>query len=166
MPRWPSLAKSLEQRLMEKVARQANDCWQWTGNHHQYGYGLLKIDGKQIRAHRISWELKNGAIPAGLHILHRCDTPSCVNPDHLFLGTQADNIADKLAKGRQARGERLHSSKLKVVQVIEIKRLLAAGAKNRTLARQFDVTPTAIRAIAAGRAWKHIPSKEVANERS
>jgi hypothetical protein len=82
-------------------------CWLWTANVNRDGYGLMcgsRRGRKQFLAHRIAWELFRGPIPIGMQVLHRCDTPSCVRPDHLFLGTHADNMLDKVRKGRQRNG--------------------------------------------------------------
>jgi hypothetical protein len=88
-------------RFFEKVEKEEN-CWQWTANKNNKGYGMIYWEKhmKKMLAHRAMWEMTNGEIPAGLHVLHRCDNPSCVNPDHLFLGTHRENMQDKLAKGR------------------------------------------------------------------
>ena len=80
-------------------------CWVWTAGKAE-GYGVLRVNGKNMGAHRFSWEIHYGPIPQGLWVLHRCDNRSCPRPDHLFVGTCADNEADKKAKGRQAKGER------------------------------------------------------------
>lgn len=87
-------------RLLANIVRVAG-CWVWTGSKIPTGYGKLSIHNKKVAAHRLSWALHNGPIPAGLHVLHRCDNPPCVNPEHLFLGTDGDNAADKVSKGRQ-----------------------------------------------------------------
>jgi len=103
-----------QQRFWNYVDKNgANGCWVWTASRHRFGYGLLvkeqsttKKRGRHRTAHRLSWELHNGAIPKGLSVLHHCDNPPCVNPAHLFLGTQADNNRDMFAKGRNKIGRR------------------------------------------------------------
>src|SRR5215471_5778543 len=101
--------KTLDERFWSKV-RRARSCWLWFGSCDPRGYGRLGkpygVDGPAyIPAHRLSWILNRGPIPSGLHVLHRCDVRECVRPDHLFLGTQSTNMADKVAKGRQHRGD-------------------------------------------------------------
>lgn len=78
----------------------APGCWEWTGTKDKHGYGRVRVDQRKARAHRVAWEAFKGEIPAGLHVLHRCDNPGCVNPEHLFLGTHGDNMRDREAKGR------------------------------------------------------------------
>jgi hypothetical protein len=144
-------------RFWPKVATAAGDgCWLWTGKKHQHGYGLLRA-GRQndsyLRAHRVAWEIINGPIPPGLCVLHRCDVPACVRPDHLFLGTQTDNNRDKHAKGRTARGEQAGRAKLTILQVREIRARHTAGATQRALATEYGVTENAVWNLVNGRTW-------------
>jgi hypothetical protein len=116
-------------RFWDKVDKQENGCWMWTASTVKDGYGYYKLsNGKSGRAHRISWELANGDIPKKMCVLHKCDTPRCVNPDHLFLGTDADNVKDMMQKGRgkwgiPLSGENHYNFKLTDQQVLEIKAL-------------------------------------------
>ena len=117
-------------RFFDKVAVTGpDDCWLWTAYKTKEGYGhITDENGDQVLAHRVSWEIVNGPIPLGMHVLHTCDTPSCVNARHLFLGNDAINVMDRCTKGRTSRvsrnrGERNGSSKLSDEQVHEIRAL-------------------------------------------
>lgn len=151
--------KSLEQRFFEKVSK-TGECWLWTGARMKNGYGKIIINRKEAKAHRVSWELAHGPIPDGISVLHRCDTPPCVRPSHLFLGTQADNMADMAAKKRGTgwphKGAKVPGAKLNEDQVREIRRLLYTGITQTELGRQFGVTNGAIHLIANRKNWKHI----------
>ena len=96
MKRHASFFELFERRIQQDT----NGCWLWTGYRNRGGYGELKHRGKRVLAHRLSWRLAHGNLPASLHVLHRCDNPACVRPEHLFLGTNQDNVADRIAKGR------------------------------------------------------------------
>ena len=112
-------------RFWAKVAI-GDGCWTWTAAITAFGYGVIQWQGKKRPAHRIAWELTYGPIPAGKWVLHKCDNPPCVRPDHLFLGTVIDNVADMVAKGRQVRGDRHHFRR------DPAKRALISGNRNGT----------------------------------
>lgn len=96
------VSKSVSERFWSKVCiLHPSDCWEWQAAKFCNGYGVFRLDGKNFRAHRLSWVLEYGDIPEGLSVLHSCDNPSCVNPHHLWLGTQLDNLRDSDCKGRQ-----------------------------------------------------------------
>ena len=97
----------LEQRFWSRVIK-ADGCWQWTGPTFPFGHGSISAHGKTTRAHRVSWELHNGPIPVGMHVLHKCDNPPCVNPEHLYLGTNVENTRDRDARRRQANSRKTH----------------------------------------------------------
>ena len=158
-------AKNTEASFWAHVDK-SGECWIWTGK-KRARYGRVKREGKYLSAHRLAWALANGPIPAGLLALHRCDNPSCVRPDHLWLGTQADNMADRDAKGRQAtgmrtrpetraKGERSRSAKLTAKKVIQIRRMVAGGKKAKEIAAMFGVTERTIYNISQRETWKHL----------
>lgn len=94
-------SRPLEERFWKKVKKSnISDCWIWSGFKNPHGYGGIEIKGGMALAHRVAWELTYGKVPEELYVLHHCDNPTCVNPSHLFLGTQADNIRDMCLKGR------------------------------------------------------------------
>jgi hypothetical protein len=150
--------KPLAERFWEKVEKTAS-CWLWNGYRNPGGYGQVNIgsrgDGMRL-AHRVSWELHYGTIPEDMNVLHRCDTPSCVNPSHLFLGTDADNVADMMNKGRGCTGERNGHAKLTADDVRAIRYMVDSGESYRAVAMQYGVSPSSIYGIANRRRWKHI----------
>jgi hypothetical protein len=161
---------SVESRYWRDVCKHGPDeCWSWTGKINKLGYGLLSIDKRWTLAHRYAWTLHNGPIPEGVLCCHRCDNPQCTRPDHLFLGTHADNSRDMAAKGRQglhknperaARGENSGQAKLTGDGVLEIMRRLAIGDRQADIARDFGVTRTTIFRFAHGRGgWKTITAQ-------
>lgn len=137
-----------------------NDCWRWRGKGNQDGYGRLRIDGgKKIMAHRLSYILFNGKIPKGKLVLHKCDNPWCINPTHLFLGTDQDNQDDMINKGRKCQGESYPTSLLNDDAVRYIRK---SGIPKHpefgwtALAKKFNVSTSTIRAAASGRQWRHV----------
>lgn len=167
--------REFKERFWAKVTRSAS-CWLWTASTTQAGYGQIqarRISSRPLLAHRVSWELRNGPIPAGQHVLHKCDTPSCVRPDHLFLGTQRDNNRDRDTKGRTARGgkngartapernpfvrdhgSKLHGekhpqAKLTDAQAESLRRDFDAGEKRADLAAKYGISLTHVYRIGA-----------------
>lgn len=98
----PLTKQTLEERLFAQVNKTEDGCWEWTGVCDSNGRGKMSIHNKERSTHRLSWELHNGPIPDGLLVCHKCDNPPCLRPDHLFLGTQKDNMQDAIKKGRMA----------------------------------------------------------------
>ena len=158
MPR-QALRYTLAERFWQKVAKTQDGCWVWTANcikdrHGRKRYGLLGAGRRgegMLYAHRVAWELHHGLVPEGLLVLHRCDNPQCVRPDHLFLGTQYDNMQDMIHKGR--RGVTGPSpgagakSKLSRRQVLEMRRHGAMGVSRAQLAAQYGVSVGTVRNI-------------------
>lgn len=150
--------KSLHDRFWSKVRPEVGDaCWLWTGAKNSKGYGDIWVynKGKTQRAHRVSWEMHYGPIPHEALVLHRCDTPSCVRPDHLFVGSPQDNMDDMAAKGRdrKAVGSRNASARLSSDQARAIKARIASGDNMRAMAREFGVSKSTIYAMKIGRSW-------------
>jgi len=149
------MKKSVLVRFNEKwVAEPETGCWLWTGAKVK-GYGQLRTNYHLSLASHVSYELHVGEIPDGLQVLHRCDTPACVNPRHLFLGTNLDNRADCVRKGRIAKGESIRSSKLTTAQVLEIRSLRGVETLG-SIARRFGVCVQAVSSIHVRRNWRHV----------
>jgi hypothetical protein len=144
-------------RFWGKVKRAENGCWLWQGAVNTTGYGMANwTRSKNLVAHRLAWELLRGQPPAGLRALHKCDTPRCVNPDHIFWGTQKDNSADAMAKGRTTLGKQPKQRLIDAQKVREIRALKAAGAKGVELAKKFGIHPNSISSILTGRTWSRL----------
>lgn len=157
--------RPIVERFWPKVAR-GDGCWEWTG-HKLEGYGRITEggdNGKDLAAHRVSWEIHCGPIPDGLCVCHHCDNPSCVRPDHLFLGTPQDNARDMASKGRAPlqrhphlyRGTAKGGCKLTEDAVREIRKLGETDMTQRAIARQFGVAPPVICTILKRTAWAHV----------
>ena len=160
MPNHNFTVKDIE-RFWSKVDRSdPGECWIWRGRLTPRGYGDFRIchDGvaKTLRANRVAWEMEFGEIPGGMVICHTCDTPSCCNPSHFFIGTHAENQADKTRKGRQARGSGHGTSRLSEEQVLWIRNRIGRGEKIRPLAREFGVSQRTVQRIHRGMTWRHI----------
>ncbi len=134
-------------------------CWLWTAATSDKGYGLIGDGSGIVRAHRLSYESHFGAIPDRMCVLHDCpeeDNPACVNPDHLWLGTQKENMRDMVEKGRSARGARASGAKLSEHQVREIRKLYEDGFSQYRIAEEYDVSQRNISMIVRRKTWTHI----------
>lgn len=147
--------RSYSERFDDYISPEPNSgCWLFDGGaDNGYGYCRIKFQGKQQYVHRFAYERHLGSIPAGLFVCHKCDVRCCVNPDHLFLGTHADNMADMDRKGRQSRGVKVHTAKLLPKQVLAIRRSTKSG---RALGREYGVTQRTILDIFQQKSWKHL----------
>ena len=161
----PVKAKPLSERLWRSVDKNGpvmsgmdSQCWVWTlKSKTSAGYGLIGAQGGRrggvIRTHRASWEVTHGTIPNGLWVLHKCDNPPCVRPEHLFLGDRKANVDDMMAKGRAARncGEKNPRHKLTDAQREEVRALHAEGIGYRRLSRKFGLSKRSIAYIVTGK---------------
>ena len=160
MTGWRGL--TLRDRFEQKyIPEPTSGCWLWVGHTVKLGYGTIRASGRPwSRAHRVSYELFKGPIPKGFLVCHRCDVRCCVNPDHLFLGTPAENSADCVRKGRSKtmgtdrRGEDHNTAKLRTEDVLKIRN---DQRKTADIAKEFGVTPRTIRQIIARQSWAHLP---------
>lgn len=157
--------KTLQERFDEKwIPITESGCWIWTGYADDQGRGQIRINGATKRAHRISWELTNGPIPDGLHCLHHCDVPSCVNPDHLYIGTHQDNMDDMTRRGRRVypiipdnSGENHGLSKLTKEKVLLIRRYCDLKKwPQRTISKLFGICNQHVSDIHTRKRWCHI----------
>lgn len=177
----------MDEKFWAKVARRGSgECWEWQGARDEHGYGHVHRRPRYISAHRLSWELTTGSIPDGLFVCHRCDNPRCVNPQHLFLGSHAENVADMVAKGRSARGDRNgmrrhpdrrprgvahglhihpesiqrgsdhHHAKLNEEDVRAIRARVAGGEPQRSVARDYGVVETVVSRVVHRKSWRHV----------
>lgn len=147
---------SLSDRF-DRYVKKGDGCWTWLSYIDPQGYGRLNYNGKPMLASRVSYLIHFGEIPKGMAVCHKCDNPSCTNPDHLFLGTQADNVADMHMKGRARKrgkkGASHHNAKLTDNDVKAIRR---SGDSTAAIARQYNVSRATIHAIVNGKTWKHL----------
>lgn len=154
----------LSVRFNRKVDRSGGPdaCWPWLGSKDRKGYGQIHsggTEGRLLVASRVAWEEANGPIPAGIQVCHNCptgDNPACCNPRHLFLGTQAENFADMIAKDRMVRGEQARHAKLTAEEVRQIRARRAAGETLRAIGLRYKVGHAEVHRIATRQRWAHI----------
>lgn len=157
--------KSFSDRFWEKVSKSER-CWEWSAACRADGYGIIRNNGKGQAAHRASWEIHFGTIPAGMWVLHTCDNRKCVNPNHLFLGTPQDNNDDMCAKGRGRQyggpmpGSSHPNAKLNEAQVARIRQeYTGVHGQVSEMARRYGVSRRVLRDAAIGARWKHVGKK-------
>lgn len=151
--------KSLEERFWEKVAvKTKEECWEWLAYKTQEGYGRIKYKDRSLEASRASWMINRGEIPKRMFVLHICDNPACVNPDHLYIGDHLDNMRDKKEKNRcnSPKGSKHFNSKLTEKDVTYIKSIPIGFGDITRLAQKYGVTKHTISAILHNKNWKHI----------
>lgn len=156
--------KTLHERFWEKVNIGGPDeCWIWFGNKQPKGYGLITVKGRSLKAHRLSWEMANGSqVPHGEFVCHRCNTPSCVNPKHLYVASNNENQADSWKRGTRVGahigcyGERSPSHKLTEEKAKEILALKKCGWKQKAIARHYGIHQSTVSDVVTGRCWPHL----------
>lgn len=161
-----SVARPLADRFWEKVDKSSSPhgCWLWTASKYPDGYGVIRTPAGSRGAHRVSWELANGPVPDGLNVCHNCpggDNPACVNPDHLFLGTQTENVKDMYTKGRddKSRGSAHYKTHLTEDDVRYIRSVYTPRHREygmTALAKRFGLSKPAMSHIVCGRSWRHV----------
>lgn len=164
---------SLHDAFHSRISQQASGCWFWTGQKAgKEGYGVYQTakfrdaSGKYVReriyAHRLGWELFYGPIADGFEVCHRCDTPQCVNPTHLFLGTHADNQADMRNKGRSPAGQRHGNAKITEFDVVAIRNSRETLA---VLSERYGLSPQTVSEIKNRKIWQHVPGSRIDDPR-
>lgn len=157
------ISKDVESRFFKMVEPMMDDqgCWEWTGALIRGRYGNFGFGANStVSAHRMSWIIANGEVPKqfpALHVCHKCDNTTCVNPAHLFLGTAQDNHSDSVAKGRHAHGERMGTARLTNVMVLAIREAYATGKYTYPeLGALYDVSACHVGGIIRRRSWRHL----------
>lgn len=150
------------QRFWRSFVLAETGCWIWQGRGRgSNGYGALSVDGKPMPAHRFIWTLFNGPIPKGMMVCHKCDTPKCVNPHHLFLGTATDNVRDCIDKGRFKSGGAMNPPRgtahpLSKLTDEDVREIRSDDRNNSAIGRHYGVSKTLIGYIKQRKAWRHV----------
>jgi hypothetical protein len=160
--KWKKVFGNYHEYLKNKILKYSikcliSGCWNWRKATTSRGYGTFTYRSKKERANRVSYLVFKGFIPEGIFVCHTCDNPSCVNPDHLYLGTHQQNVDDKLKRNRQPRGEKINLAKLKEKDIIKIRSSYENKEKTQqSLADEYNVSQTAISRIIHKKTWGHL----------
>jgi len=147
---------SLKERFFKYVSK-GSDCWEWLGSKDNNGYGKIRVDGKPELASRTSWRIHYGDIPKGLCVCHHCDNPSCVNPEHLFVGTQKDNVIDMKNKGRERKvGKSGENHNLAKVTEEIVKKIRLEGNTSKEYCDSVGLSKSAVHSILTRKTWAHV----------
>lgn len=156
--------RPVKERLLEGIEKTEAGCWNWLRAKFHYGHGHIKVGGKARKAHRVSYETFVGPIPIGMMVLHKCDNPSCINPDHLHLGTHADNMAEMSDRGRAAKGCGNHFGRVKyqgqsngfAKLTDDAVRQIRGGLSTKEAVRRFVVSRATVLRVRNGQSWSHV----------
>lgn len=145
--------QSIETRFLDKYTTgHASGCWEWMAYKDDYGYGYFRYNGKMVGAHRASWMLFKGKIPKGLFVCHKCDNPGCVYPEHLFIGTNQDNMDDKVRKNRQHRPVGEKNGRAKITKEIA-ERIKIMQGSHQSIGDKYGLSQSVVSRIKSGEAW-------------
>lgn len=150
--------EKLRARFWGRVQKgDPGECWIWRAAVDSCGYGRIKVANRGQKANRVAYALTHGDVPGDMNVCHRCDNPACVNPNHLFLGTRAQNMRDMVRKGRSMRGMRNNRAVLSKADVIEIRHKYVPNRYGcKRLGKEYGVNPATIHLIVTGKSWSHI----------
>lgn len=147
---------SLKDRLaLRSRIAEGTGCVEWQGSKDRDGYGLIGVGGSLVGTHRVAWEIENGPVPDGLNVLHKCDNPSCVNPEHLFVGTQLENVKDMMEKNRLASRKGVRNSSAKVTEEV-VKAIRSDSRPSKQIAGAYGLNRNTVWLIKSGRSWSHV----------
>lgn len=150
------MARDIVGYLLSRIKVNGAGCFEWQGWRGSGGYGELLVDGRQKKAHRISYEAFRRPIPPGVNVCHHCDNPCCINPSHLFLGTQLDNMRDAAEKSRMRHGSAAGNAKLNDAMVREIVGRYGSGESIASISREVGISQGVVKRVIRGEAWSHV----------